>query len=59
MDALNISDLRFGPRHWWINNILFDNLLIGKINFLKPDPVIVMEDSTSDGLETEIKQIDN
>jgi len=52
---LHISDLHFGPFHWYGN----DDKLLEKINSYDVDLVINTGDCTSDGLEREYKEASN
>ncbi|NPE30144.1 metallophosphoesterase [Methanococcoides sp. SA1] len=49
MNILHISDLHFGPRHWYGD----DQLLLEMINSFDADIVINTGDNTTDGLEDE------
>ncbi len=51
MDLLHISDMHFGPRHWFGNN----KLLLEKINSYSADIVINTGDNTTDALENEFE----
>jgi len=55
MNILHISDIHFGPRHWYGN----DALLLEKLNSYAADIVLNTGDSTTDSLESEFKAAGN
>ncbi len=51
MNILHISDLHFGPRHWYGNNAI----LLEKLNSYAADIVLNTGDNTTDSLESEFR----